>query len=258
MYACNYLENGFLNVLRGITFSAPSKCWLALYINDPGEAGNGTEIQYESYTRREISFSEPAAVNSGIGIQNLSDITFAKPQTAAGTVTHIGILDSQTGGNMLARGELTEPIVIGANQPPVFLAGDVLLYFTGDLSTAYKTRLLNIFRGQSLAGIQPHFSLWNGSPERSGAELSGDNYERVPISFSAPSEQASGQLQIENASAAAFNRPSTAWGTWSWSAIHSAKSGGEPVYIRQLASSVEIRRGYMPAFDASAIKVGIN
>ena len=39
MYACDYLENGVLNVLRGVTFTAPAKVYLALYLNDPGEDG---------------------------------------------------------------------------------------------------------------------------------------------------------------------------------------------------------------------------
>ena len=47
MYACDYLETGFLNVLRGVTFAAPTKVYLALFLNDPGDSGAaGTEISY--------------------------------------------------------------------------------------------------------------------------------------------------------------------------------------------------------------------
>ena len=259
MYACDYLESGFLNALRGVTFTAPAKCYLALFLNDPGESGAlGTEISYAGYGRMEIVFSEPAATNGGIGIQNISDITFAAPADAAGTVTHIGIMDSLVGGNMLARSELTESLVIGANEPPVFLAGDVLFYLTGNMSNAYKTRLLNVFRGTSLTGVTPCFSLWNGSPEHAGSELAGDNYARPTISFSAPSEQASGQLIATNSTTTTFNRPSTAWGTWTYSAIYSAASGGEPIYIQALVEAVEIKKGYMPVIDPGALKVGLN
>lgn len=259
MYACNYLENGFLNVLRGITFSAPSKCYLALYINDPGESGTaGTEISYAGYVRKEITFSEPAASDSGIAIQNISDITFPTPETAAGTITHIGVLDSLSGGNMLVRSELSEPLVIGAKEPPVFLAGDVMFYFGGALSSTYKTKILNVLRGQTLNGVTPCFSLWNGSPEDSGAELAGTNYSRVPLTFSSPSEQSSGQLLVSNSAAASFNRPSTAWGTWSWSAIYSAVTGGEPIFCIERTESIDVKRGYMPTFDVGAIRLGIN
>lgn len=259
MYACNYLENGFLNSLRGVSFAAPAKCYLALFLNNPGETGNlGTEISYEGYTRKEIVFSEPAPTSGGIGIQNLSDITFATPADAAGTATHIGIMDSLTGGNMLARSELTESLVIGAKEPPVFLAGDVLFYLTGDMSVAYKTKLLNLFRGASLPGVNPCFSLWNGSPEQTGSELTGDNYSRPALTFSAPSEQASGQLISYNSTATFFNRPSTAWGTWTHSAIYSAASNGEPIFIQALAESKVIKKGYMPVIDPGALKVGLN
>ena len=69
MYACDYLENGILNALRGVTFAAPAKCYLALYLNDPGETGaGGTEVSYTGYKRMEIDFSAPADSNGGIGI----------------------------------------------------------------------------------------------------------------------------------------------------------------------------------------------
>lgn len=259
MYACDYLENGVLNVLRGVTFAAPAKVYLALYLNDPGEAGtNGTEVNYAGYKRMEIDFSAPAETNGGIGVQNLEDITFPTPVAAAGTIQYVGILDSLTGGNMLCRGELVEPLVIGPDEPPVFLAGDVLFYITGNLSRAWKTRVLNILRGQSVQGIGPYFSLWNGSPEAGGSELSGDNYARVSITFGAPAEQASGQIISRNSTAAAFPRPSTAWGTWTHSAIYSASSSGEPVYIKALVEPVELKKGYMPTIAESAIEVGIN
>ena len=80
MYACDYLENGILNALRGVTFAAPAKCYLALYLNDPGESGTaGTEVSYTGYKRMEIDFSAPADSNGGIGVQNLTDITFPTP-----------------------------------------------------------------------------------------------------------------------------------------------------------------------------------
>ena len=259
MYACDYLENGVLNVLRGVTFAAPAKVYLALYLNDPGEDGaSGTEVSYAGYKRIEIDFSSPAETNGGIGVQNLEDITFPTPVTAAGTITHVGILDSLAGGNMLCRGELVEPLVIGADEPPVFLAGDVLFYLTGNLSRAWKTKVLNILRGQSIQGIAPYFSLWNGSPEAGGSELSGDNYARAALTFGAPREQNFGQVIAPNLVAAPVQPPSTAWGTWTHSAIYSASSSGEPVYIKALVESVEIKKGYMPTIAEAAIEVGIN
>lgn len=259
MYACDYLENGVLNALRGVTFAAPASCYLAIFLNDPGETGTGgTEVSYNGYKRIEVDFSAPADSNGGVGIQNLTDILFPTPDQAAGTITHVGVMDSIVGGNMLARGELIEPLVIGAGEPPVFLAGDVIFYLTGNLSKAWKARVLNVFRGQSIQGISPCFSLWNGSPESSGSELSGDNYQRVPLTFGAPTEQASGQIIARNSAAASFPRPSTAWGTWNYSALYSAPVSGEPIYIKPLTEAIELKRGYMPTIAEGAVEVGIN
>lgn len=259
MYACDHLETGFLNTLRGTTLTAPSRCYLALFLNDPGESGReGAEIGYPGYARMQIEFSEPAAVTGGVGVKNVADITFAVPSEPVGTVTFIGIMDSLVGGNMLARAELTESLAIGANEPPVFLAGDVEFYLTGSLSAACMTRLLNVLRGVSFPGIAPHFALWNGSPESGGAELSGDNYARIPLTFGPPDEQPSGQKLSCNTLAAAFKRPTTAWGTWTHSAIYSAKSGGEPVFIQALPESIAVKKGYMPVIADGALKVGLN
>ena len=95
MYACDHLEKGVLNTLLGVTFPAPSKCYLALYLSDPGESGTaGTEVSYPGYQRMEIQFSPPADASGGLGIQNLTDIIFTTPSAAVGTVTYIGVLDS--------------------------------------------------------------------------------------------------------------------------------------------------------------------
>lgn len=259
MYACDYLEKGVLNTLLGVTFPAPSKCWLALYLSDPGESGSaGVEVSYTGYQRMEVQFSAPAQTSGGLGVQSLSDLTFPTPPAAVGTVTHIGVLDSLVGGNMLARVELVEPLSIGAEEPPVLLAGDVLLYLTGDLSRAWMTRVLNLFRGQSLQGTTPYYALWNGSPEAGGSELSGENYQRVPLTFSAPAEQSSGQVLVRNSAPASFPRPTTAWGTWTHTAVYTASSSGEPIWIKARAEPKEIKRGYMPRIAEGSVVLGLN
>lgn len=259
MYACDYLEKGVLNTLLGVTFPAPSKCYLALYLSDPGESGSaGVEVSYTGYQRMEVQFSAPAQAGGGLGIQSLSDLTFPTPPSAVGTVTHIGVLDSLVGGNMLARVELVEPLSIGAEEPPVLLAGDVLLYLTGDLSRAWMTRVLDLFRGQSIQGTTPHYSLWNGSPEAGGSELSGANYQRVPLPFSAPAEQSSGQVLVRNSAPASFPRPTTAWGTWTHTAVYTAASSGEPIWIKARAEPKEIKRGYMPRIAEGSVVLGLN
>lgn len=46
MYATNHFEEIMLNLARGISASAPETMYLALYLNDPGDDGAGTEVSY--------------------------------------------------------------------------------------------------------------------------------------------------------------------------------------------------------------------
>ena len=54
MYATNYFEEKFLNVLRGVPFSAPARMFIGLYMSNPGESGSGgIEANYSGYKRVE-------------------------------------------------------------------------------------------------------------------------------------------------------------------------------------------------------------
>lgn len=258
MYACNALETKFLNIMRGVTLTAPSALYIGLYLSNPGETGEGVEITYTGYERQPITFSSPAAESGGLGVKNDTEISFAMAQADAGTVTHIGISDSKIGGEMLLYGKLTDDLIVSASEMPVILAGEIVYYLTGNLSNAYKTKFLNILRGQSITGCTPHLTLWSGNPESGGSELAGANYARVPVAFSAPAEAESGQMMSQNSAAVIFNRPTTPWGLWSYTAFYDAITGGEPVWVQEKLPAKEIKRGYMPKVDAGDIKVAIN
>lgn len=81
MYATDYFETMILNLARGISATAPTAVYLALFLNDPGDAAGGTEVAYPGYARMPITFSEPAPSGQGMGIQNTAAITFAKLAT---------------------------------------------------------------------------------------------------------------------------------------------------------------------------------
>ena len=259
MYATNYFETAILNTMRGTTLTAPAAVYLALFITDPTETGQGgTEISYSEYQRQPVTFSAPAQVTGGVGIQNDAQITFPKTPDDAGTVAYIGIMDSVTGGNMWAYSKLTDPLPLNAGTAPVFSPGDLKFAFTGDLSSAYKTNFLNVFRGQNVTGFSLHAALYTGDPESGGAELSGTNYARVPLTMTAPAEAESGQMKIQNSAQASFNRPSTNWGTWSFTALYDALSGGQPVWKQARTPTWELRPGRMPLIEQGALTVAVN
>lgn len=259
MYATNYLENAVLNAMRGITFKSPGTVYVGLFLSNPTETGiAGTEVSYKGYARQLISFSEPALSGVNMSIRNTEQVTFPESDQNAGTVTYIGIMDSLVGGNMLAYGSLTEEMVVNPGYAPVILPGEAEFYLAGAASNSFKKKILNMFRGVALAGFDSYFALFNGNPESGGAELSGDNYARVPLTFAAPLQAESGQGYIENSEVANFNRPSAAWGTYGYAAIFNAATAGEPVWIQAISPVIEIKKGYMPMIAAGAVRVAIN
>lgn len=259
MYATNYLEEKFLNILRGVPLSAPARMYIGLYMSSPTETGtSGIEANYAGYQRVEISFAEPSVMNGGIGTSNSATVTFAQATTDSGTVTHIGISDSQVGGNMLLYGELTEPLTIKANEAPTLLQGEIIFYLNGNLSNTYKTKLLNVLRGSSIAACTPTIALFSASPEIAGNEFSASNYERKSIAFTAPVENANGRMTTQNNANIAFNVPSTDWGNLTNFAIMDSTSGGYPVYIGTISPSKEIKKGHNVQILSGNLKASID
>ncbi|MBB6176371.1 MULTISPECIES: phage tail fiber protein [Anoxybacillus] len=118
----NYLENALINaVLRNTPYTSPSAVYLALYTSDPTDANTGTEVTGGSYQRQQITFSAPS---DGM-VSNSNEILFPVATANWGTVTHIGILDAATGGNLLFYGAVTTPKTISTNDQLKINAGDI-------------------------------------------------------------------------------------------------------------------------------------
>jgi len=94
----NYLENALINgTLRGSSYTAPTTTYLALYTSDPTDADTGTEVTGGSYVRQAITFSAP----SNGATSNSSAIEFPQCTADWGIITHVGIRDAVTTGNLL-------------------------------------------------------------------------------------------------------------------------------------------------------------
>ena len=117
----DYLENKVLDhVFGGVAYSAPATLYLALYTSDPGDDNSGTECSGTAYARQTIAFT---VVNDTAS--NTSAVEFPTAGSAWGTITHVGILDALTSGNLLAHGALTASKTIAS--------GDVFRVPAGDL-----------------------------------------------------------------------------------------------------------------------------
>ena len=93
----NYLENALINAtLRATTFTSPATVYVSLHTADPTDDGSGTEVSGGSYARQSAGFAAPS---NGASATN-ADITFPQATGNWGTVTHIGIWDASTSGNL--------------------------------------------------------------------------------------------------------------------------------------------------------------
>jgi hypothetical protein len=94
----NYLEDALINgTLRATTFTAPTTIYVGLFTSDPTDAGTGTEVSGGSYARKSVTFAAPSNGASA----SSADVTFDTATATWGTVTHIGLFDALTAGNLL-------------------------------------------------------------------------------------------------------------------------------------------------------------
>jgi hypothetical protein len=119
----NYLENGLLNaVLRNTSYSSPTTVYVGLYTTDPGEGNTGTEISGNSYARKDVTFNAPS---NGV-CTNSAAVEFAQATGSWGTVSHVGLLDAITSGNLLFYTDITTSKTIES--------GDIFKIAAGSLS----------------------------------------------------------------------------------------------------------------------------
>jgi len=118
----DYAENALFNLLlRATSLSAPTTVYIALYTSNPTDANTGTELATGNYVRQPVTFAAPS---NGSGA-NSGNVTWDPASTAFGVISHIGIFDSLTGGNLLLYGALNSSKTIGA--------GDIFRISTGQL-----------------------------------------------------------------------------------------------------------------------------
>lgn len=102
--ASNYTENLALTwLLTNGSATRPTAWYVGLFTTDPTDAGSGTEVSGTNYARKAVTFSvtNDTATNSGA-------VTFdAAGSGGWGTITHIGVYDNSTGGNLLFHGAVT-------------------------------------------------------------------------------------------------------------------------------------------------------
>lgn len=125
----NYLEGELSDLLfQGQAYSAPDT-YAALYTTNPTEADSGTEVTGGSYARELIENDGVTSPYWNTHVDGLSDnngdVTFTTATASWGTVTHLGIRDASSSGNLLLHGALSSSKVVDTNDTFKFASGDL-------------------------------------------------------------------------------------------------------------------------------------
>jgi len=118
----DFMENKIIDhMLRNQAYTPPSTVYVALFTSATSDAGGGTEVSGGSYARQAVTLGAA----SGGASENSADITFPQATADWGTITHVGLMDALTGGNMLMHSPLDASKTVNN--------GDTFKINTGDL-----------------------------------------------------------------------------------------------------------------------------
>ncbi len=119
----NYLETELLDhVFTNSAYTSPTNVYVSLHTANPDEDASGAEVSTSgtAYARQAGTFSV-----TGNTATTTAAVEFPTATASYGTVTHVGIWDASSAGNMLAYAALTASKAIST--------GDVFRIPAGDL-----------------------------------------------------------------------------------------------------------------------------
>jgi hypothetical protein len=118
----DYLENEILDHILGTgAYTMPTTVYVGLSTGSFNDDNSGTELSGNGYARQSIAFS---AASSGTA-SNSGAVDFPAATGSWGTVSHFGLFDASTGGNLLIHGALTASKAVDT--------GDILRVAAGDM-----------------------------------------------------------------------------------------------------------------------------
>jgi hypothetical protein len=118
----DYLENEILDHILGTgSYTMPASVYVGLSTGSFNDDNSGTEISGSGYARVAATFNAAASGTA----DNSSAIQFSAATGSWGTISHFGLFDASSGGNLLIHGAFTTAKTIAS--------GDILKIDAGDL-----------------------------------------------------------------------------------------------------------------------------
>ena len=118
----DYLENEILDHILGTgAYTMPTTVYVGLSTGSFNDDNSGTELTGNNYARESAAFTAAASGTTS----NSAAVEFNAATGSWGTVSHFGLFDALSGGNLLIHGALTASKVISS--------GDILKIAIGDM-----------------------------------------------------------------------------------------------------------------------------
>jgi len=105
------------------TATRPTAWYVALYTAAPSDSGGGTEVSGSGYAREAVTFA--AATSPGGTTSNSGAVSFTASGGDWGSITHIGIHDALSGGNLLWHGAMTASKTVADGDTLEFSIGNI-------------------------------------------------------------------------------------------------------------------------------------
>ena len=138
----DYLENKLIDqIFRGQSAPVTTTLYVGLFTSTPSDSAAGTEPSGNGYARVSVTSglttwagtqstgSTDASSGASGTTSNNGAITFPAPTSNWGTVTHFGVFDAATSGNLLFHGALTVTKTINQDDTVAFPAGSLSVTF---------------------------------------------------------------------------------------------------------------------------------
>jgi hypothetical protein len=118
----DYLENEILDhILRNAAYTPASTVYIGLSTGSFNDDNSGTELSGSGYARQSIAFDAA----SGGATDNTSAVDFPTATGSWGSVSHYGLFDASSSGNLLIHGAFSAAKTVAS--------GDILRIAAGEL-----------------------------------------------------------------------------------------------------------------------------
>ena len=101
----------------------PTSWYVGLFTAAPSDSGGGTEVSGNGYAREAVTFA--AASSPGGTTSNTGNVSFTASGGNWGTITHIGIFNASSSGNLLWHGAMTASKIVNDGDTLQFSIGNI-------------------------------------------------------------------------------------------------------------------------------------